>query len=146
MNKLFKRNWVLPMTLLCAVCLSLAGMTPGHAKNCPNPKGQAGAGMSLWYNTPANNWNDALPLGNGRIATMVFGNTCNEEFQLNEETISKGTPYTNYNPDTYQHLDNLRRLIFAGRSGKKHSPLSPTNCSLFAIQPPRKESSILTLC
>ena len=116
MNKLFKRNRVLPMTLLCAVCLSLAGMTPGHAKNSPNPKGQAGADMSLWYNTPANNWNDALPLGNGRIATMVFGNPCNEEFQLNEETISKGSPYTNYNPDTYQHLDNLRRLIFAGRS------------------------------
>lgn len=72
--------------------------------------------MVLWYNTPAHNWNDALPIGNGRIASMVYGNPVNEEFQLNEETISKGSPYNNYNPDTPKFLDNLRNLIFQGRS------------------------------
>jgi len=72
--------------------------------------------MSLWYSTPAQNWNNALPIGNGRIASMVYGNPENEEFQLNEETISKGSPYNNYNPKTLAHLDELRKLIFTGRS------------------------------
>lgn len=77
---------------------------------------QAPSPLSLWYSTPAHNWNDALPIGNGRIASMVYGNPENEEFQLNEETISKGSPYTNHNPETPLHLANLRRLIFEGRS------------------------------
>lgn len=76
----------------------------------------AGNDLRLWYNTPANNWNDALPLGNGRIATMVYGNPQNEEYQLNEETISKGSPYDNYNPEALQYLDEVRKLVFAGMS------------------------------
>lgn len=72
--------------------------------------------LVLWYDTPANNWNDALPLGNGRIAAMVFGNPVNEEFQLNEETISKGSPYKNYNSNTPKYLQNLRRLVFENKS------------------------------
>lgn len=74
------------------------------------------ADMALWYDTPAQNWNNALPIGNGRIAAMVYGNPVTEEFQLNEETISKGSPYKNYNPDTPKYLDNLRQLIFSGQS------------------------------
>ena len=72
--------------------------------------------MTLWYNTPARNWNDALPIGNGRIASMVYGNPVEEEFQLNEETISKGSPYNNYNPETPQYLAKIRQLIFEGRN------------------------------
>lgn len=77
---------------------------------------QRGNDLSLWYDTPARNWNDALPIGNGRIAAMVFGRPDCEEFQLNEETISKGSPYNNYNPDTPKYLEHLRSLIFTGRS------------------------------
>ena len=79
---------------------------------------QTGKDMALWYDKPAQNWNKALPIGNGRIASMVYGNPTCEEFQLNEETISKGSPYTNYNPDTQKYLDNLRQLIFTGHSDK----------------------------
>ncbi len=67
----------------------------------------------LWYNHPAERWNSALPLGNGRIGAMVFGNPEFEEFQLNEETISKGSPYNNVNPNAKQVLDDIRKLIFA---------------------------------
>lgn len=77
---------------------------------------QTGKDMSLWYDKPAINWNKALPIGNGRIASMVYGNPVCEEFQLNEETISKGSPYTNYNPTTKDHLAHLRELIFTGRN------------------------------
>ena len=41
----------------------------------------------LWYNQPATRWVEALPLGNGRLGAMVFGDPSREEFQLNEETI-----------------------------------------------------------
>ena len=77
---------------------------------------KAQSDMTLWYDTPARNWNDALPIGNGRIASMVYGNPVEEEFQLNEETISKGSPYNNYNPETPQYLAKIRQLIFEGRN------------------------------
>ena len=72
--------------------------------------------LELWYNAPANNWNDALPLGNGRIGAMVYGNPIHEVFQLNEETISKGSPYDNYNAKMKQSLGKIRELIFAGKN------------------------------
>ena len=73
-----------------------------------NPKA-----LNLWYGSPATTWNEALPIGNGRLAAMVFGNPVCEQFQINEETISNGSPYSNHNPDTPKYLDNLRQLIFS---------------------------------
>ena len=72
--------------------------------------------LTLWYNQPAEHWNSALPLGNGRIGAMVFGSPTDEEFQLNEETISKGSPYDNYRASTLPHLQQIRDYVFAERS------------------------------
>lgn len=115
-NKLFKIKNALPITLCWVASLFFIGEihAMGMIKKGQQAKGKSN--MSLWYKNPANNWNDALPLGNGRIASMVYGNPVNEEFQLNEETISKGSPYTNYNSDTQKYLAQLRQLIFEGRS------------------------------
>lgn len=74
----------------------------------------AGDNLKLWYQKPAVYWEEALPLGNGRLAAMVYGNTENEEIQLNEETISQGQPYTNYNPKALSSLKQVRKLIFSG--------------------------------
>ena len=41
----------------------------------------------LWYDSPAQHWEEALPLGNGRLGAMVYGDPVNEEIQLNEETV-----------------------------------------------------------
>lgn len=49
-------------------------------------------GMQLWYSQPASVWNEALPLGNGRLAAMLFGGTSTERVQLNEETVWSGEP------------------------------------------------------
>lgn len=76
----------------------------------------AGEPLELWYDKPASHWNEALPLGNGRIAAMVFGDPVNEVYQMNEETISKGSPYKNYNAETPKYLDNIRQLVFNGKS------------------------------
>lgn len=72
--------------------------------------------MTLWYNQPAEHWNSALPLGNGRIGAMVFGSPVDEEFQLNEETISKGSPYDNYPLTVQPNLQQIRNYVFADRS------------------------------
>ncbi|WP_158989396.1 glycoside hydrolase N-terminal domain-containing protein [Mucilaginibacter sp. L196] len=67
--------------------------------------------LKLWYNKPAANWNEALPIGNGRLAAMVFGTTGIERIQLNEETVWAGGPHNNVNPDVKTVIPELRKLI-----------------------------------
>lgn len=74
--------------------------------------------LCLWYDKPANSWNSALPLGNGRIGAMVFGQPVCEQFQLNEETISQGSPYSNFNPEALVNLQRLREMIFAEKNAE----------------------------
>lgn len=74
----------------------------------------------LWYNKPATEWTDALPLGNGRLGAMVFGGVGREELQLNESTLWSGGPYQPTNPEALPHLAEVRDLIFAGRFEEAH--------------------------
>ncbi|MFI4910093.1 MAG: glycosyl hydrolase family 95 catalytic domain-containing protein [Sedimentisphaeraceae bacterium JB056] len=71
--------------------------------------------MKLWYEEPAQEWVQALPLGNGRLAAMVFGRTGNERIQLNEETIWAGEPGNNIPAEFNGILEESRKLIFAGK-------------------------------
>ena len=68
----------------------------------------------LFYTHPAREWNQALPLGNGRLGAMVFGNVNAERIQLNENTLWMGGPRDTNNPDALEHLAEVRRLLFAG--------------------------------
>lgn len=69
----------------------------------------------LWYRQPARDWNEALPLGNGRIGVMVFGGVTKERLQLNEDTMWSGYPYDPTNPDALKYLAEVRRLVFEGK-------------------------------
>jgi len=69
----------------------------------------------LWYSRPAGNWVEALPIGNGRLGAMVFGQTENERIQLNEDTLWSGFPHDYANPEAAKHLAEVRRLIFDGK-------------------------------
>lgn len=69
----------------------------------------------LWYDKPATNWNEALPIGNGRLGAMVFGGIQREQLQLNEETIWTGGPGNNVNRDLYPAMQRMRELVFAGK-------------------------------
>ena len=69
----------------------------------------------LLYNKPATKWTEALPLGNGRLGAMVFGNPLIEQIQLNEETIWAGQPNNNPNPEAIKFLPQIRELVFAGK-------------------------------
>ena len=68
--------------------------------------------LKLWYNKPASEWTEALPLGNSRLGAMVYGGTETEELQLNEETFWGGSPYRNDNPDALKVLPEVRKLVF----------------------------------
>lgn len=66
----------------------------------------------LWYKQPADNWNEALPLGNGRMGVMVFGNPVHEVLQMNEESIWAGAKVNANNPGALQHLPEIQKAIF----------------------------------
>ncbi|MGB3800308.1 MAG: glycoside hydrolase family 95 protein [Lewinella sp.] len=71
--------------------------------------------MALWYTEPATGWNEALPIGNGRLGAMVYGGVDTAVLQLNEETIWAGEPGNNLIPALRDQLPEIRRLIFAGQ-------------------------------
>jgi alpha-L-fucosidase 2 len=71
--------------------------------------------LKLWYNQPAKQWVEALPIGNGRLGAMVFGNPSKEVIQLNENTVWGGQPYRNDNPEAKEALPKVRKLIFEGK-------------------------------
>src|SRR5690349_20681103 len=72
--------------------------------------------LRLWYKQPAENvWESALPVGNGRLGAMVYGNVPAEIIQLNEHTVWSGGPNRNDNPLALQSLPEIRKLIFEGR-------------------------------
>lgn len=74
----------------------------------------------LWYKQPAKIWEDALPVGNGRIGAMVFGNYGDETIQLNEETYWSGGPYSSVQKGGYKMLPEIQRLVFNGEPIKAH--------------------------
>ncbi|MCW3805565.1 glycoside hydrolase family 95 protein [Plebeiibacterium marinum] len=71
--------------------------------------------LKLWYSKPATAWEEALPLGNGRLGAMVFGTVEKEHLQLNEETVWAGEPGNNLPKGFRDVLPRVRELIFAGR-------------------------------
>ena len=72
---------------------------------------QTKADLLLWYNKPATRWVEALPIGNGRISTMVLGGVGEERLQLNEGTLWAGGPYDPVNPQAKEALPQVRQLV-----------------------------------
>ena len=71
--------------------------------------------LKLWYGTPAKQWIDALPIGNGRIGAMLFGGVTSERIALNELTLWAGGPHDYDAPKALTALPEIRRLVFAGQ-------------------------------
>ncbi len=104
------------------VWILLCSFLYGCTENLPEKN------LRLWYDHPAdaqiadnnNAWKDdpewlkALPLGNGSLGAMVFGDVNKERIQLNEETLWSGSPDDNVNPHAYSSLNRIRNLLFAG--------------------------------
>ena len=72
--------------------------------------------LKLWYCQPADEWVEALPIGNGRLGAMVFGRVEHERIQLNEETLWDGHKFNRNNPEALNALPKVRQLLFEGRN------------------------------
>ena len=77
-----------------------------------------GKEYKLWYNAPATVWEEALPIGNGRIGAMVYGNPLQEVYQLNEESIWSGYPQDWNNPKAANALPQVRDAVDRGDYAK----------------------------
>lgn len=71
--------------------------------------------LELWYDAPATEWTEALPVGNGTMGGMVFGGVEHARFQLNDDTLWSGGPHNYAHPGAAAYLPELRRLLVAGR-------------------------------
>ena len=72
--------------------------------------------LKLWYDHPSGNtWENALPIGNGKLGAMIYGNVDTETIQLNETTVWSGSPNRNDNPLALDSLAEIRELIFDGK-------------------------------
>ena len=80
-----------------------------------NPSFAAGNPVTrLWYAQPAEKWTDALPIGNGRMGTMIFGGVFDERIQFNEDTLWKGQPHDYVREGAGEQLTEIRSLLAAG--------------------------------
>ena len=95
------------LKLSCCLVFNLAAFVNVYA--------QSVVPLKLWYTQPAENWVEALPVGNGRLGAMIYGNPLEEIIQLNENTIYAGQPHDNNKPEAKEALPEVRRLIFEGK-------------------------------
>lgn len=92
--------------------------------------------LTLWYRKPAGIWEEALPLGNGRLGAMVFGGVASERIQLNEDTIWEGFRRDTNNPAALQALPQIRKLLFENNDVEATKLISETMMGI----PPRIKS------
>src|SRR3954453_17424757 len=77
----------------------------------------AGSPLTVWYRKPASKWeSEALPIGNGSLGAMVFGQVEHERLQLNEHSLWSGHPEVLDGPQTLEAPPKVRRLLLDGRS------------------------------
>jgi hypothetical protein len=105
-----------------SVCALLLGSGLCHA--------QDGGALKLWYRQPAGAWTQALPVGNGRLAAMVFGTVRKEHIQLNEGTAWSGEKRDRSNPEAPQALAQIRGLLVEGHPAQAQALADKTMISI----------------
>ena len=86
--------------------------------------------LKLWYRQPAAQWTQALPIGNGRLAAMVFGDVRKEHLQLNEDTVWSGDKRDRSNPDASKSVPEIRRLLMEGHPAQAQALADKTMISI----------------
>ncbi len=94
----------------------------------------------LWYKEAADNWNEALPLGNGAIGAMVFGGARRELIQLNEESLWYGGYRDRHNKDAKEYLPRIRSLLWEGKIREAEKLMA---MSMFAVPDGQRQYSVL---
>jgi len=84
-------------------------------QSCNTSEEKKSRNLKLWYQHPAKEWTEALPVGNGRLGAMVFGGIETERIQLNEESVWTGGPIERANPEALDNLEKVRQMLFEGK-------------------------------
>jgi alpha-L-fucosidase 2 len=108
-----KRRTFLILSALGALPRSIKAITQANRSSASD--NSYWSNLKLWYRQPAKDWNEALPIGNGTLGAMVFGNIKSERIQLNEDSIWAGERRNRINPLARANLAEVRRLLFAGK-------------------------------
>ena len=112
-----RRNNICFRASLMLLGLILAGpqTLPAQVEQVSANNAPPGTPLTLWYGKPAARWTDALPIGNGRLGAMIFGEPHHEKLQLNDITVWSGGPQPNANrPDAYLALPEIRSALARG--------------------------------
>ncbi len=129
MDRVTRRNFI-----AASAALAISQAIPADG----SPQGDAAPEeLSLWYDKPAAQWVDALPIGNGRLGAMVFGggehgSPAQEILQLNEDTLWSGKPRDGNNHDAKQYLAEIRHAVLVERDYHKADRLCQKMQGLFA--------------
>ncbi len=78
----------------------------------------------LWYKHWADSWNEALPIGNGKLGAMIFSNPFCDKLQVNEETLWTGSPHNKSKKADLSKLSEIRQELFSGNYDKANSEIS----------------------
>jgi alpha-L-fucosidase 2 len=111
----------------------------------PERQGAGASDLTLWYRRPAAEWNQALPIGNGRLGAMVFGGVQEERLQLNEDSIWAGEYRDRVNPQAAASLPEVRRLLMAGRGGDAQALAEKTMIATTTRMPPYQTAGDLLM-
>ncbi len=111
------RNPLVSAFYLLAFCLIISGCVtePAERAGQNHLDTEDWTGMKLWYQQPAKEWTEALPVGNGRLGAMIFGGTENERLQFNEDTLWTGGPHEYQHGGAAAYLPVVRKLLFEGK-------------------------------
>ena len=131
----------LALLISAAAALSATGAAPRQAA----PGGAAPGPDVLWYRTPAARWNEALPIGNGRLGAMVFGGVAEERLQLNEDSVWAGQKLDRINPAAAAAMPEIRRLLRAGNVAAAEALADKSVISRPRRMPPYQTLGDLTL-
>jgi alpha-L-fucosidase 2 len=106
-NRILMRIKHFTVIALTILTLSINNRT-SIAQNQPS-------GRTIWFTRPADSWNEALPVGNGRLGAMIFGGIEKEHLELNEASVWTGEQRWDANPEALKSLPEVRRLLFQGK-------------------------------
>ena len=104
----------------CLLATPFAGLAQTEDLRHKIDKNDFDPATLLWYQEPAKEWEDALPIGNGRLGAMVYGGVEEERIQLNEDTYWSGGPYSTVVEGGHEHLPEIQKLLFDGEPIKAH--------------------------
>ena len=126
--------------LIAAVAILGIGQQPA-----PSVRAAAPGPNTLWYRAPAASWNEALPVGNGRLGAMVFGGVEEERLQLNEDSVWAGQKLNRINPAAAKAVPEVRRLLGEGKIAEAEALADRAMISIPRRMPPYQTLGDLVL-